>query len=102
MKRASIHTAEHAALVGLLKDLRLEAGLSQAAVAAQLERPQTYVSAVEVGERGLDVFQVRELAALYGTSFPDFATALEARIAGKPYRPPRLERSTQKPLEKGG
>lgn len=93
MKRTSIHSHEHAILVALLKDLRLEAGLSQAQVAAHLKRPQTYVSAVEVGDRGLDLLQVRELAALYGVSFPVFAQAFEERVKAPPYRPPRRRRA---------
>ncbi len=93
MKRASIYTAEHGALVSLLRELRLEAGLSQAEVATRLGRPQTYVSAVEVGERGLDLLQVRELAAVYGLEFPTFAAALEQRISTPAVRKPRRKRA---------
>jgi transcriptional regulator with XRE-family HTH domain len=92
MKRTSIHTPEHEALVGLLRDLRLEAGLSQAEAASQLKRPQNYVSAIEVGGRGLDLLHVRDLVRVYGLTFSEFAIRLEARIEEKPYRPPRRPR----------
>ncbi|MBB6184335.1 helix-turn-helix domain-containing protein [Oleiagrimonas soli] len=96
MKRASIHTPEHAELVTLLRDLRLEAGLSQAEVAASLGRPQTYVSAIEVGQRGVDLVQVRELGAIYGLTFVDFAARLEQRLKDKvsETRPPRRPRKS--------
>ncbi|GAB3029905.1 MULTISPECIES: helix-turn-helix transcriptional regulator [Oleiagrimonas] len=96
MKRASIHTPEHAELVTLLRDLRLEAGLSQAEVAASLGRPQTYVSAIEVGQRGVDLVQVRELGAIYGVTFTDFAERLEQRLKDKisETRPPRRRRKS--------
>lgn len=96
MKHASIHTAEHAELVLLLKDLRLKAGLSQVEVAEALDRPQTYVSAIEVGQRGIDLLQVRELCELYGLGFPKFAELFEARLKSKEStkRPPRRRRKS--------
>jgi len=93
MKRTSIHSSEHAVLIGLLKELRLSADLSQAQVAERLGRPQTYVSAVEVGDRGLDLLQVRELAAVYGLDFPTFAKELEERIGSPAVRPRRRKRT---------
>lgn len=92
MKRASLYSDEHAALVQLLRDLRMEAGLSQERVAKLLRRPQTYVSAVEVGQRGLDLLQVRELAAVYGVSFPDFARTFDDRLRRGAPRAPRIVR----------
>lgn len=97
MKRASLYSPEHAALVELLRDLRLENGLSQTEAANALDRPQTYVSAVEVGQRGVDLLQVRELCAVYGTTLPKFAVELERRIQGRPYRPPRRPRIDASP-----
>lgn len=96
MKRTSLHTPEYAALVALLRDLRLEAGLSQAETAEKVDRPQTWLSALEVGGRGLDILHVRELVAVYGLDFPDFATRLEATIKAQPYRPPRRRRADAK------
>jgi transcriptional regulator with XRE-family HTH domain len=96
MKRTSLHTPEYAALVALLRDLRLEAGLSQAETAEKVDRPQTWLSALEVGGRGLDILHVRELVAVYGLDFPDFAMRLEATIKAQPYRPPRRRRADAK------
>lgn len=92
MKRKSLHTPEYAAVVSLLRDLRLEAGLSQAEAAEKVDRPQTWLSALEVGGRGLDLVHVRELAAVYGVDFPAFARRLEERLKEQPYRPPRRRR----------
>lgn len=41
-----------------LRELRLEAGLRQSDVADALERPQSYVSKYESGEKTLDVFEL--------------------------------------------
>lgn len=96
MKRTSLHTPEYAALVALLRDLRLEAGLSQAEAAEKVDRPQTWLSALEVGGRGLDILHVRELVAVYGLDFAAFAVRLEAAIQTQPYRPPRRRRADAK------
>lgn len=100
MKGASLHSAEHKVLIELLKDLRLESGLSQTAAAEAIKRPQTYVSAVEIGERGLDLLQVRELAEAYGVPFMTFMTLLERRLKRRTYRPPRLVRNDAAPKPK--
>ncbi len=92
MKRTSLHTPEYASLVALLRDLRLEAGLSQAEAAVKVDRPQTWLSALEVGGRGLDILHVRELVAVYGLDFAAFAVRLEETITAQPYRPPRRRR----------
>ena len=95
MKRDSLYTTEHAELVVLLKDLRLEAGLSQAQVVEVLGRPQTYLSAVEIGDRGIDLIQVMELCRIYGVPFLDFARRFEERLKHQEAkrRPPRRPRS---------
>ena len=53
----------------LLEKLRLarsEAGLTQVQVAEALDRPQSFVSKIESGERKLDPIELNELAVLYG------------------------------------
>ena len=94
MKRATVHTPEHEELVLLLHDLRLEAGLTQAEAAEALGRPQTYVSAVEVGRRGVDLVQIREFCLVYGITFPKFAKRYEDYLTQRQSRkrPPRLAR----------
>src|SRR5579871_5834324 len=92
MKRKGIHSAEHRELVTLLFDLRRKADMTQMQVAQALGRPQTYISALEVGRRGIDLMQVRELCEVYGVSFPRFADHYERRLkaAVSQQRPPRL------------
>lgn len=96
MRRASLHAAEHQVMVQLLRDLRLEAGLSQKEVGDAIDLEQTKVSAIEIGRRGLDYLQVRELVELYGRTMAEFAGLLDQRIQNPAYRPPRRERSDRK------
>ena len=47
-----------------LRAAREEAGLSQAAAAAELGRPQSFISKCETGERRVDVVELAEFAVL--------------------------------------
>ncbi len=44
-------------LAAILREDRLRAGLTQAALAAKLGRPQSFVAKYEAGERQLDVIE---------------------------------------------
>lgn len=49
-----------------LAKARKEAGLTQAALAAKLGRPQSFISKYESGERRLDVVEFMEVAQAVG------------------------------------
>jgi transcriptional regulator with XRE-family HTH domain len=85
----SIHTTEYAALLGLLREVRLAAGVTQVELAARLRRSQSFVSKMEVGETRLDVIQLRAILKILGTTLPEFVERLEERIAS-PRRGPRI------------
>lgn len=56
----------HLALMNVLREARLEAGLTQAQLAARLDRPQSYVAKTEVGERQLGVVEFVSYAEALG------------------------------------
>ena len=58
----TLRTDAHAALLDLLRRAREEAGLTQAAVAERLGKPQSYVAKTESGERRLDMVEFVALA----------------------------------------
>ena len=47
----------HLALMKVLRETRLEAGLTQADLAKRMDRPQSFVAKIEVGERQLGVVE---------------------------------------------
>ena len=67
----SIHSEDYRKIIKLLKEARLEIGLSQQDVARKLGKPQSYVSKIESGERRLDVAEIKNFASVYkkGASF---------------------------------
>ena len=54
----SIVTAEHRRLAKLLRQLRIESGLTQVELAERLSEPQSAISKVESGQRRLDLVQL--------------------------------------------
>lgn len=58
-----IHDSRYRWVVERLVQERKEKGLSQAAVAALLGKPQQYVSRYETGERRLDIFEFLDASA---------------------------------------
>jgi DNA-binding transcriptional regulator YiaG len=70
---ASIHSREYRAFLRKLRQARLDAGLTQAEVAARLNRPQSFVSKCESGERRVDVVELSLFASLYGKTLAYFA-----------------------------
>ena len=62
MGRKSSFTAEYKLFCKLLREAREKAGLTQEDVAKRLNRPQSYVSKYESGERRLDVIEFVRVA----------------------------------------
>ena len=71
--------ADHRVRSGLLLALeqaRTAAGLTQIEVAKQLQRPQSFVSKYESGERRLDLVELLEVADAIGLSVADLLSQL--------------------------
>ncbi|WP_175652051.1 helix-turn-helix domain-containing protein [Pseudomonas sp. Marseille-P9899] len=62
----TIHTASYQHLLVLLIEARKAAGLTQRELSETLERPQSYVSKFERGERRLDVIEFLEITRSLG------------------------------------
>lgn len=61
----SIYSAEYKKVVEKLRVSREEVGLTQAQVADLLNKPQSYISKIERGERRLDVAELTKIAKIY-------------------------------------
>jgi transcriptional regulator with XRE-family HTH domain len=57
----STHTAAYRRLLDVLVAARKEAGVTQQGLARRLDRPQSYVSKIELGERRIDVIEFLEV-----------------------------------------
>jgi transcriptional regulator with XRE-family HTH domain len=74
------HTAQRTRLMTLLREMRVEAGLSQTDLAVRIKKDQPYVSRYESGQRRLDVLEVREICQAFGSNLEEFAKRLEKAL----------------------
>ena len=65
------------ALLSLLRQIRIDAGLRQVDMANALGMPQSVVSKYESGERRLDLLELRQVCAVSGISLYEFVSKLE-------------------------
>lgn len=77
----SIWCTQNQLLQKTLKDLRTQASLTQLQLAAKLNRPQSYVSKYESGERRLDLVELREIAENCGVTLSDLVNKFEFNIS---------------------
>ena len=65
----------------MLIQARQDAGFTQVEVAAKLDRPQSFVSKYETGERRLDVVEFLEIAKILKIEPASFLRRLQRRLA---------------------
>lgn len=79
-KPSSTHRPENAVLVGLLRELRSAAGMTQTQAAQALGISQTGISDFETGDRGLELLTARDLVRAYGADWAEFIAELDRRL----------------------
>jgi len=76
----TIFRAEYASILELLHQVRKREGVSQVELARRLNRTQAWVSKSELGERRLDLLEVRDISLALGLPFVDFVAELEEAL----------------------
>jgi len=67
----------------LLKQFRINAGVRQSVLAKRLNKPQSFISKYESGERRLDIIELREICLAIEISLEKFVVEFEKLIAEK-------------------
>lgn len=75
-------TDAHKVLLTLLRDARVEAGLRQVDLARKLRVHQSRISKYEVGERRVDIIELRQICEALDKPFLEFVEDLERRLKG--------------------
>jgi len=70
-------SARQVLLLESIKNIRKESGLTQVELANKLQRPQSYISKYEKGERRLDLIELSEICKACGVSLSKFVQILE-------------------------
>ena len=74
----SLYTRQQKKLQSLLRQIRLEAGLSQTTLAQKLCQPQSFISKYESGERRLDLIELKQVCSALGVILKNFIERFEA------------------------
>lgn len=62
----------------MIREARLNAGLTQAKLAQKLGKPQSYIAKYETGERRLDVIELLDILDAIGGDASKFITAFNS------------------------
>lgn len=101
MTARSIHRPEYKRLLEKIRAGRVDAGLTQAAVAAALDRPATWLSDVETGIRRLDPLELMDLCELLGMDMRELIAEWATEVRPRP-RMKKLRRDVSSlPRRKG-
>ncbi len=80
---SSLHSHQYNIFRALLIAARHESGLTQTQIAEQLNKPQSFISKYERGERRLDFAEFIELAGILGIDIALFVDAYQSALASK-------------------
>lgn len=75
--RLTANRKQQKALLGLLRQFRVQAGLRQVDIARALGKPQAFVSYYESGARRLDLLELRQICGVFGLPLVDFVRQFE-------------------------
>ncbi|HEY0404229.1 MAG TPA: helix-turn-helix transcriptional regulator [Pyrinomonadaceae bacterium] len=78
--KKKVYLAQRNRMTDLLREVRLETGVTQVELAARIEKDQAYVSRYESGQRRLDVLEVREICQAIGMTLEQFVKRLEKAL----------------------
>lgn len=78
--KKKIYMAQRSRMTELLREVRLETGVTQVELASRIEKDQAYVSRYESGQRRLDVLEVREICRAIGITLEEFVKRLEKML----------------------
>ena len=82
--RKSIYSPRYEALCKLLRKARRTAGLRQEQLAARLNRPQSFVSKYESGERRVDLVELDEICHALGITLSHFVKEFTTATKSEP------------------
>jgi len=80
---ASVHRPEYHLMLALLRAARERAGLTQYDLADKLGRSQSFVGKCEMGERRLDMVQLRDFCLALDVPFLEFVQRFEDALAAQ-------------------
>lgn len=78
--KKSLRSLEHKALLKTLYSLRIYSGFRQIDLAKKINEPQSFVSKIELGERRLDLIELKIIVEAMGASLQEFINQFEKNL----------------------
>jgi transcriptional regulator with XRE-family HTH domain len=81
--KKTIHAREYHKVISLLRECREAKGLTQKNLADKIGSDQTFISKIEIGERRIDIIELRQICIAMKMTLPEFIEKLESHLKGK-------------------
>ena len=81
--KKTIHAKEYHIVIGMLRELREQKLLTQKELADKIGSDQTFVSKIEIGERRLDIIELKYICEALEIQLVDFIKQVEQKIQKK-------------------
>jgi transcriptional regulator with XRE-family HTH domain len=78
-EKKTIFSQEQERFVRLLREARERAGMTQVELAKKLEKPQSFISKIESGERRVDLVELEYICKVLGISLTKFVQRYEKK-----------------------
>lgn len=77
--RKSLFSPSYDRFLQVLREARIESGLTQTDAAKLPGKPQSFIAKCEQGERRVDVVELLELCRIYGCSLKEFVQKVDTQ-----------------------
>lgn len=81
----TLNRKEYKFLLEILYQVRINSNLRQADLAKKLNRPQSYISKIESGERRIDIIELLDICNALEIDIKDFITKFSDKLKFKEF-----------------
>lgn len=81
--KKTIHAKEYHIVISLLRELREQKQLTQQGLADKIGSDQTFISKIEIGERRVDIIELKYICDALEIELVEFVNQVEIKIMNK-------------------
>jgi transcriptional regulator with XRE-family HTH domain len=81
--KKTIHAKEYHIVIAMLRELREHKQLTQTGLADKIGSDQTFISKIEIGERRLDIIELKYICEALDIDLVEFIKLVELKIKSK-------------------
>lgn len=81
--KKTIHAKEYHIVIAMLRKLREQKQLTQKGLADKIGSDQTFISKIEIGERRVDIIELKYICEALDIELVQFIKQVESKIKGK-------------------